>query len=103
MLQETSEIYKQLVKANFGDCNSRVDNGYVADNSEEGSEQRSDSGQRATSWDSRDYMGSESEVDGKTEPRLANEPCAPNRSTLGLIRQEGVKRFVLMKNPNFEN
>ena len=26
-----------------------------------------------------------------------NEPCAPNRGTLGTVRQEGVNRFVLMK------
>ena len=36
------------------------------------------------SWDSRDYMGSESEVDGKTEPRLANEPCAPDKGHPGV-------------------
>ena len=31
----------------------------------------------------------------------ANEPCAPNRGTLGSVRQErGGNRFVLVKPPN---
>ena len=47
--------------------------------------------------------GSRNDIEGGTVTPTVNEPFAPYRGILGSVRQEGVNRFVLMKNPNFEN